>query len=122
MVQNTYFGFGSIDNLKNILKKHNPSSVFLVTGKSSYEKSGAKKKFESILHRYNMVYFNQFQENPKIEDVVNGIEIFKQQKCDFVIAVGGGSSIDMAKSINILSSSSGNPEAYIKKKKKLTMF
>ena len=119
MVQKTYFGFGSIDNLKNILKKHNPSSIFLVNGKSSYEKSGAKKKLESILHRYNMVYFNQFQENPKIEDVVNGIEIFKQQKCDFVIAVGGGSIIDIAKSINILTLNNGQPVEYIKNKKNI---
>ncbi|MEK6984239.1 MAG: phosphonoacetaldehyde reductase [Nanoarchaeota archaeon] len=119
MTQKTYFGFGSIHNLKNILKKHNPSSIFLLTGKSSYEKSGAKKKLGSILHKYDIVHFNQFQENPKIENVVSGIKIFKQKKCDFVIAVGGGSSIDMAKSINVLSSNSGNPEAYIKKEKKL---
>ena len=40
------------------------------------------------------------EENPKIEDVERGVQIFNKNKCDLIIAVGGGSVIDMGKLIN----------------------
>lgn len=119
MTQKEYIGLNSIANLKRILAKHSPKSIFLVAGKSSYVKSGAKKKLESILQKRNVVHFNEFQENPKIEDVMEGIRIFKQKKCDFVVAVGGGSSMDVAKLINILASNEGQLIEYIKNKKNI---
>ena len=40
MKQKEYFGFGSLENLREILENHNPNKIFLVTGKKSYESSG----------------------------------------------------------------------------------
>jgi alcohol dehydrogenase class IV len=49
MIENIYIGKDSISNLSEILKLHSGKKVFLVTGKSSYEKSGAQGIMESLL-------------------------------------------------------------------------
>lgn len=100
MKQIEFIGYNSIINLKTILFEKRPKSIFLVTGKKSYESCGAKSIVESYLRGYDYLRFCDFEENPIIEDVEKGIKLFKENNCDFVIAVGGGSVIDMAKSIN----------------------
>lgn len=108
MKQKEFFGFGSIKNLKNILKKENPKKIFLVTGKKSFKKSGAKDIIFKYLENYDFVHFDNFSSIPLIEDIKNGIQVFKNEKCDFVIALGGGSVIDFAKLTNILASQNKN--------------
>ena len=91
----------SNNELKKLLIEDSPKSIFLVTGNRSYEKSGAKKFIDNLLEGFNLIRFSDFSENPKIEDVNKGINIFLENSCDYVIAVGGGSVLDMAKLINI---------------------
>ena len=45
--------------------------------------------------------FNQFTPNPLYEQVCQGVELFHSQKCNAIVAVGGGSTIDMAKCIKL---------------------
>ncbi len=47
------------------------------------------------------VLFDQFTPNPLYEDVCKGVELFNQHHCDAIVAVGGGSTIDMAKCIKL---------------------
>ncbi len=117
MLQKEYFGINSIKNLNKILSKHKPKSIFLVTGKNSYEKCGAKSILDKILSKYNVVHFSDFEANPKISDIKKGIKLFKKNKCDFVIAVGGGSVMDVAKSINSFAANDGKSEDYLQKGK-----
>ena len=117
MPQKECFGFNSVNSLRKILASHNPTSIFLVTGKASYEKSGAKAALGKILKNFNIARFCDFEENPKIENIKKGIKIFKKYKCGFVVAAGGGVAIDIAKSVNILSVNSESPKDYIFKKK-----
>jgi alcohol dehydrogenase class IV len=85
-----------------------------VTGKSSYGKSGAQEIMESLLKGIPYFRFSDFEENPKLEDVEKGIELFNREKCELTIAIGGGSAIDIAKLINSLSKVQGNLEEKIK--------
>ena len=119
MLQQEYIGFNSINNLKNILSRHHPLNIFLVSGKNSYEKSGAKAILDVILTNYNVVHFHDFDVNPKLTDIKKGIKIFMKNKCDFVIAVCGGSAIDIAKSINLFAANIEEPIEYIKKGKNI---
>jgi alcohol dehydrogenase class IV len=48
-----------------------------------------------------MVKFDGFTPNPLYEDVCKGVEIFKTEQCDAILAVGGGSSLDVAKCIKL---------------------
>ncbi|MBI2667371.1 phosphonoacetaldehyde reductase [Candidatus Woesearchaeota archaeon] len=114
-----YFGNSSILRLRGILKYYKPKSVFLVTGKSSYEYSGAKNLIELIFGRTEFVRFSDFEVNPKLSDIEKGMQLLKESNSDLVIAVGGGSVIDVAKSINILAVNHGDPLDYIQGRRKI---
>lgn len=53
---------------------------------------------------YEVVRFSDFKSNPSYEEVRAGVKVLKQSKCDFILAIGGGSSIDTAKCIKYFSS------------------
>lgn len=91
-------------DLKNIVQKYAAKKVFLVTLKNnSYINSGIQEFIHSSLDGYDFVRFSDFGQNPKYEDAITGTKLFKQSKCDVIIAVGGGSVMDMAKLINVFS-------------------
>lgn len=100
MNQETYFGHNAIQNLQDVLNKLSPRSILLVTGKNSFQSSGAQLFFERMFNKYQFHFFNDFEQNPRLEDVEKGIMLFDKYRCDLIIAVGGGSVIDMAKLIN----------------------
>ena len=86
-----------------ILNEIRPNSILLVTGKKSFRISGAQTAIQDVLKDYKFTAFSDFSENPKINDLENGIALFKECSCDFIIAIGGGSVIDMGKLIAGLS-------------------
>ena len=47
--------------------------------------------------------FSGFTSNPRYEDAMSGVDVLRQNKCDFIVAIGGGSSIDTAKGIKYYS-------------------
>ena len=93
---------GSLINLKAIIESFKVKKVLIVAGKKSFSLSNAEIKIKKILVDREIILFNDFQSNPKIEDVINGIKVVHLEKPDLIISVGGGSAIDMAKLINIL--------------------
>lgn len=109
-----YKGFNSIENLKKILQQNNFDNIFLITGRKSFEQNEIKNIILDILKDFHYYHFNEFSPNPKIEDVKKGLNLFKKGHFDVIIAIGGGSVIDMGKAISILSTSNGNPEGLIK--------
>lgn len=114
MSQKIYFGYGVYKELSKILKKYTPRSLFLVTGKKSFTLSGAKKLLWGIINKYNHIRFYNFENNPKLEDIKKGIDLFNESKCDFIIGVGGGSAMDVAKAISILAKQKTNIRESIK--------
>lgn len=113
MEQKEYFGAGNIKYLEEMLVDTGARNIFLVTGKASYESSGAKEKIDSLLKGLQVTPFSNFSKNPNLQDVEKGIAQFNQGKYDLVIAIGGGSVIDMAKLINTLAAQSHEPHEYI---------
>lgn len=99
-MQNIVIYPGSILELSFILNRFETKKIFLVTGKSSYQKSGAKDKISAHIKNHSVTQFYEFKTNPDLEDVKKGIGLFRYNNCDLIISVGGGSVIDMAKLIN----------------------
>lgn len=64
------------------------------------------KKLDSL--SVPIVRFSDFQPNPLYESVVRGVEVFRAEYCDSIIAVGGGSAIDVAKCIKLYSNLPGD--------------
>lgn len=66
------------------------------------------KKLSEIKTR--IIYFSDFQPNPLYESVVEGVKVFRKEHCDSIVAVGGGSAMDVAKCIKLYSNFSGDGE------------
>jgi len=114
MTQKIYSGYGSYQKLTEILNDYSPKKIFLVTGKKSFSSSTAEKLIGEILTRFNYDRFSEFENNVKHKDLKRGIKIFLSGRFDFILAVGGGSVIDMAKAISILATQENKPEEYIR--------
>ena len=102
-MQNIFIYPGATIELFLILKQFPNKKIFLVTGKDSFYNSGAKSAIEKHFHGYDFFHYYDFNINPDFEDVKKGVSHFIQEKADIIIAVGGGSVIDMAKLINYYS-------------------
>lgn len=72
--------------------------VFMVCGKS-FDCLGIKEDVEKACG--GTVRFSDFSPNPIYEDVCKGVELFNRNKCNAILAVGGGSAIDVAKCVKL---------------------
>jgi len=114
-----YIGFNSIEKLEKILKKNNFRKIFLITGRKSFKNTNIKKIIFDILEEYDFYHFNDYTINPKLEDIKKGLDLFRKEKCDVIVAIGGGSVIDIGKCISLFSTNQGNIEDFILKKFKI---
>jgi len=112
-----YIGYNSIENLERILKLESFRNIFLITGRKSFENTKIKELIYNSLKSVEFFRFNDFTPNPKIEDIKKGLGLFQSGNYDVIIAVGGGSVIDMGKCISIFSTNTGTPERLVLKKK-----
>lgn len=99
MNQKVFLGDSSIENLNKVLSLYEGKNVFLVRGKKSYELCGARALLEKLMNFYSfdLQEFYDFSENPRIEDVERGLFLLNNKSYDLIVAVGGGSVLDMAK-------------------------
>ena len=88
-----------IAQLPAILKEVGCEKLFLVVD-SSYPFLNIKDAIEALPVK-ERVMFSDFTPNPLYEQVCNGIDLLKTSNCDTILAVGGGSAIDVAKCIKL---------------------
>lgn len=88
--------YNGIEHLSEALE--GSKKVLLVTD-SSFTFLNIKDEVEGITIPY--VKFSDFTPNPLYEDVCNGVDLFNAEECDTILAVGGGSSMDVAKCIKL---------------------
>lgn len=100
-MQNIIFGAGSVRKAAALLRENHCKKTLLVCD-SAFDFLECKAVFESL----DFTKFSDFTPNPLYEDVVKGVEHFKNRGCDSVVALGGGSAIDVAKCIKLFSGSS----------------
>ena len=94
---------GALDELAAIVSTREFSNLFLVVDSTAYEASGASKVVAKSCAGRQTTEFTGFHPNPKIEDVERGIGQLAAANADVVVAVGGGTAIDLAKAIARLS-------------------
>ena len=87
-----------IEKIEGLLKTIGCRNIFMVID-SSYQFLNIKDRIERIALKKTR--FSDFTPNPLFEDVCKGIDLFNKEKCDAILAVGGGSSIDVAKCIKL---------------------
>ena len=92
----------SIHDIKSVLDSLGAARLFLIIDDPAYCASGAKNVLETCFQQLATIRFNQFELNPKLEDVQRGIGIYRDFEPDVVIALGGGTAIDLAKLIGTI--------------------
>lgn len=94
LAQMEFIHKGAIENLSTILNTEKSGKLLIFTGKKSFEK--IKNRFEKETIGCKIEYYNDFEVNPKKEDIETALQNIKPD-FDIIIAIGGGSVIDFAK-------------------------
>ena len=106
--QTSYHGAGAIEEIANEAKAHGFKKAF-VCSDPDLVKFHVTSKVTDILEKNGLAYelYSDIKPNPTIENVQHGVQAFKNSGADYLIAIGGGSSMDTAKAIGIIIN---NPE------------
>ena len=102
------FSAGAIRELHQCIESLAAKRLLFVVDRLAYEACGAKKEVDRVLNHFRVSGFADFNANPKVEDIERGVKLFQQTSPDLIIALGGGSSIDIAKLIGLISVQDSN--------------
>ena len=95
---NYIFGKGQIAKLSELIPAN--SKILLAYGGGSIFKNGVYDQVKSALSSVEMVEFGGIEPNPRYETLMKAVEIIRNEKIAFILAVGGGSVIDGVKFIS----------------------
>lgn len=107
------FEAGGAQKLGETLKAQGWTNAFITADKGILD-SGLVDKIVAPFEQNGVTYtvFSDFEANPSVEAIENGSKVFKESKCDVLIGIGGGSSMDTAKGIAILATNPGPIQDY----------
>ncbi|UOF89481.1 iron-containing alcohol dehydrogenase [Fodinisporobacter ferrooxydans] len=110
-----YFGKKEVDRTGEIVKEYGQKAL-LVTGRSSTKKTGSLDKVIDSLQAADVDYvlFDRIEPNPRATTVDEGGRIAREERCDLIIALGGGSAMDAAKAIAAVAISGRGIHEYIR--------
>lgn len=99
----SYHGSGAVKEIVTEVKDRGFKKAFLCSDPDLL-KFGVTKKVTDILDAEDLEYeiYSEIKPNPTIANVQTGVETFKKSGADYIIAVGGGSSMDTAKAVGII--------------------
>ncbi len=108
--ETSYHGKGAIQSIADEAIARGFKKAFLCSDPDLL-KFGVTKKVTDILDAKGLAYeiYSDIKPNPTIENCQHGVDAFKASGADYLIAIGGGSSMDTAKAIGIVAA---NPEFY----------
>lgn len=107
------FGMGSLKKLPDILKEENLSHVYLISDRG-LESIGVVKKIQDIIEGGGIQYtaYLDVKPNPTVDIVNEATAKFKECGATSIIALGGGSSMDVAKAVGVLATYGGKITDY----------
>lgn len=111
---NLVFGKGQIEKLGELVPKE--AKILLAYGGGSIFKNGIHEQVMNNLKGHEVVEFSGIEANPHFETLMKAVAIVKEQKIDFILAVGGGSVIDGVKFISAAVNFEGNPIDILQKR------
>lgn len=113
------FGVGALKKVPGMCKELGYSKIFVVTGSTSTRKSPHLQELLADFAGLSIVtqVFSEVEADPSIETVDQGVAVLNEFGADAVIAFGGGSPMDAAKSISLVSANGGSIADYMRGKK-----
>jgi alcohol dehydrogenase class IV len=113
MRSTTRFGAGVVSEVTNLLELHEARSILVVRGNTSYRTSGAEAALREAFAPRRATHFTGFGPSFELSEVERGLNATAGVSPDLVVAVGGGSVIDMGKLLAILSVQAGDVAALV---------
>ncbi len=95
---NYVFGRGQTEKLSTLVPKG--AKVLLAYGGGSIFKNGVHNQVKTALSGFEIIEFGGIEPNPRFETLMKAVQIIREQKIDFILAIGGGSVIDGVKFIS----------------------
>ena len=115
--QSVYTGDNSIFSLVKNLKKQQLNNVFIATDKTIVKLNLIGLLLEMLsVNNINYVLFYDIESDPSVDTVEKGFNVYRENNCDSIVAMGGGSVLDCAKAIGARVS---DPQRSIYKLKKI---
>ena len=90
----------NVDDFENVYFLVSPKKWMLVCDKS-FECLPEQVKRIYYLHKDNCVVFSGFEPNPRYESIIAGLKLLEENQISLIVAIGGGSTIDVAKCIKL---------------------
>ena len=94
-----YFGKDRLESINENVPVD--AKVLITYGGGSAKRSGLIDKVKSILGSREIFEFSGIEPNPKYETLMKAVEVVKAENIDYILAVGGGSTIDGTKFISL---------------------
>lgn len=107
------FGAGTLSRLGELVSSHGGSRILLVSDaglRAAGHEARAHQSLEQAGLRVSI--FDEVQPNPTTDDIDQGVEFARQENIDFIVGLGGGSSMDCAKGINFVLTNGGKMSDY----------
>ena len=111
---NLVFGKGQIDKLSKLVPQN--AKILLAYGGGSIFNNGVYSQVTEALKGYDITEFGGIEPNPRFETLMKAVEVIRDKKLDFILAVGGGSVIDGVKFISAAAKFEGDPIDILKKR------
>ena len=110
-----HFSWGESDKISEHVKKFNPSRILIVTD-PDLVRIGLLEHIMNHLRKagQEFIIYTGVQPNPTVSDVEDGHQIYLDNDCDMIVAIGGGSPMDAAKGILVLVNHQGRIEDYFR--------
>jgi len=101
MTQKAFIGDKAINDWLQLVQSMSPRHCFLVRGKKSFDACGGRKVIDEMVGvtHCGITEYSDFSVNPKYEEAQIGLEKLLQSQADLIVAIGGGSVLDMSKII-----------------------
>lgn len=108
------FGNKQLDNLHKQMLPGKKALIVISSGKS-VRKNGYLSRLEGELQQAGKEYvvFDKIKQNPDKNQIMEGAKCARENNCDFVVALGGGSCIDASKAISLMSTNEGDIWDYV---------
>jgi alcohol dehydrogenase class IV len=103
----THFDFGALAQLPGELKKAGVTKPFIATDKGLVSAGIVDQVTRTLDDGTDYAVFDETPGNPTEEAVKDALELYRKEGCDGVIALGGGSSMDLGKAVALLAGSGG---------------
>jgi NADP-dependent alcohol dehydrogenase len=111
---NLVFGKGQINKLPKLIPAG--AKILLAYGGGSIFNNGIYNQVTEALNGFDITEFGGIEPNPRYETLIKAVELVKDKKLDFILAVGGGSVIDGVKFIAAAVNFEGDPITILQKR------